>query len=67
MPQGKQTNHVTQSHDPERRLYGHVVQARTKAHVDRQRRAGFNAAKDKTKTELQADLRAAVERTARGG
>lgn len=67
MPQGKQANHVTQSHDPERRLHGHVVQARTKVHVARQKRAGFNAAKGKTKAELQADLRAAVERTSRGG
>lgn len=67
MPQGKQANHVRQSHDPERPLRSHVVQARTRTHVERQRRAGFNAAKGRTKAELAEDLRLAVERTARGG
>lgn len=63
MPAGRQSTSVTQSHDPDRRLSSHVVQARTKATVEKQRKVGFGAARGKTRAELQEELRRAVENT----
>jgi hypothetical protein len=52
--------HVIQSHNPDRKLRSHVVQARNKAQSARNMRLPFY---NKTKAEMEDDLRRAVEAT----
>lgn len=53
--------HVTQSHDPRRQLYSHVVQVRSKRQCEVQRLVGRY---ERTKAEMREDLRLALLRTA---